>query len=367
MASTTQWKLRRLAPRAIRVQARRAGDSPVVAAYGPTLKPKAEAFITVYDAAARYTQTYAKEMEEGRGAIASLYNTMRGWMPLLVRDLPGFDASAFEADPAVPDDVLASAERLFVPQGRIPPLLFDRTTGDGLGSLDGKGGGGCFILLTDDDHVMHGPGNKTGWISDSNALSSEGPGRERLAAFPGGNAMVVDGPIAYVLTDTQLAAMDRTTRKAKWSRPCESPYELILAGDVLFVGGRDKVEAFRADDGELHGSVDAGVGRQRQVPGLDRVVVHVTPRHDRPQHEPADRASFDHRSAGRESARESEGRRAGSLLARRYGRCSAYYSHTFPAETSGGTHSRSSQPRTRTPAHRQDLGADNQVRRRCAR
>ena len=141
--------------------------------------------------------------------------------------------------------MLASTERLFVPQGRIPPLLFDRTTGDGLGSLDGKGGGGCFILLTDDDHVMHGPGNKTGWISDSNAQN-----RERLAAFPGGNAMVVDGPIAYVLTDTQLAAMDRSTRKAKWTRPCESPYELILADDVLFVGGRDKVEAFRADDGE---------------------------------------------------------------------------------------------------------------------
>ena len=51
MSSTSAWKLRRLAPRAIRVQTRRAGDAPVLAVFAQTLPIKANAFIAAYDAA----------------------------------------------------------------------------------------------------------------------------------------------------------------------------------------------------------------------------------------------------------------------------------------------------------------------------
>jgi len=142
--------------------------------------------------------------------------------------------------------LLASANRLFAPQGRVPPLLFDRAGGKSLGPLGKKGGGGCFVLLTDDAHLLHGPGNKAGWITDSNAVT-----RARVASFNGGNAMVVAGGTAYVLTDHSLAALDRSTRKPKWSKPCEYPYELIVAGETLFAGGRDAVAAFSAKDGTL--------------------------------------------------------------------------------------------------------------------
>ena len=54
MSSTSAWKLRRLAPRAKRVQARRAGDAPVLAVFAQTLPVKADAFIIAYDAAAKY-------------------------------------------------------------------------------------------------------------------------------------------------------------------------------------------------------------------------------------------------------------------------------------------------------------------------
>jgi len=139
---------------------------------------------------------------------------------------------------------LASSNRLYVPQGRVPPLVFDRETGKSLGSLDGKGGGGCFIVLTDDDRVLHGPGNKTGWISESNAET-----KQRLASFSGGNAMVVAGEHAYLLTDDRLSAIDRQTKKPAWNVPCDCPFELISAGDTLFVGGRDKVCAVDTADG----------------------------------------------------------------------------------------------------------------------
>src|SRR4051812_18305973 len=80
-ANTPLWKLRRLAPRAKRVQARRAADAPAVAAYGPTLLAKADAFIAAYDSAARYETTWRKEMAEGKGAIAALVAAIRAWLP----------------------------------------------------------------------------------------------------------------------------------------------------------------------------------------------------------------------------------------------------------------------------------------------
>ena len=133
--------------------------------------------------------------------------------------------------------LLALQTAIFVSQGRVPPLMLDRKSGRALGSVDG--GGGSLVLLTDDDHLLHGLGNKAGWITQNNAKK-----RQTLATFKGANAMVVSGSVAYVLTDDRLFAIDRPTKKTLWETPCECPYELILAGDTLFAGGRDRVAAF---------------------------------------------------------------------------------------------------------------------------
>ena len=112
MASTPAWKLRRLAPRAKRVQARRRSESPVLAVYDTTLPPKADAFIAAYDIAAKYENNWRREMKEGKGAVAKLISDMRSWLPLLTRDVPEFDASSFADKPDVPDDALEDGNRL---------------------------------------------------------------------------------------------------------------------------------------------------------------------------------------------------------------------------------------------------------------
>ncbi len=112
MASTPAWKLRRLAPRAKRVHARRCNESPVLIAYSKSLPAKVDAFIAGYDAAAKYENTWRREMREGKGAVAALVKVVRGWLPLLVRDVPDFDASTFADKPDVPDDVLEDGSRL---------------------------------------------------------------------------------------------------------------------------------------------------------------------------------------------------------------------------------------------------------------
>jgi hypothetical protein len=112
MPSTPQWKLRRLAPRAKRVQARRAGEATVIAVYGKTLPGKADAFAAAYDTATGYKTAWQKEMAEGKGALGALLKLMRAWSPLLVRDVPGFDSTEYGDQPTVPDDILEDGERL---------------------------------------------------------------------------------------------------------------------------------------------------------------------------------------------------------------------------------------------------------------
>ncbi|HZX00681.1 MAG TPA: hypothetical protein VFF45_00395 [Bacilli bacterium] len=112
MPSAPQWKQRRLAVRAKRVQARRSADAPVIAAYGTTLGPKADEFIAAFDNAVRYETSRKKELHESKAAVALLHKQIRSWLPLLERDVSGFDAAAFDATPSVPDDVIQEGSQL---------------------------------------------------------------------------------------------------------------------------------------------------------------------------------------------------------------------------------------------------------------
>ena len=113
MASATMWKLRRLAPRAVRVINRRVNDSRAIKAYEETLIPKAQTFMTAYDQSARYEATARSEMKEGNDAIDALLRNIRSWLPVVQRDIVGFDSSDYGDKPDVPDDVLEDAGRLY--------------------------------------------------------------------------------------------------------------------------------------------------------------------------------------------------------------------------------------------------------------
>jgi outer membrane protein assembly factor BamB len=141
--------------------------------------------------------------------------------------------------------MLLSAKNIIAPQGRAAPQLFDSATGEPIGPLL-EGGGGSFVLLTDADEVLHGPGNKGGWITQS-AIAS----REKVASFERGTAVIVDGQRSYLLDDDRLAALDRGDGGILWAVDCGCPHEMIKADDTLFVGGFDEVRGYSADSGEL--------------------------------------------------------------------------------------------------------------------
>lgn len=106
-----QWKLRRLAPRAVRVVARHKEKSAAIGLYESTLVPAANKFVELYDAS-RTAQVSATENNQGAQAVEALRQVVRGWLGALSRDIPGFDIASFTDRQTVADDVIGSGQRL---------------------------------------------------------------------------------------------------------------------------------------------------------------------------------------------------------------------------------------------------------------
>ncbi len=198
--------------------------------------------------------------------------------------------------------MLASDDSLYVARARVNPLVLSRDGGDV--KYSHSGGGGSFSVLVD-DYLFYGPG-RTGQIEAARSDKSR-----QLVTFQG-NVLVVDGPTAYMQSDTELQSLDRGTylalaeerklidmkkdmakqklktlkRKAeqteddkaemdklvveiedfdkemapfsekmeacmRWKVPSTYPYSLILAGERLYAGGQDKVAGINPDNGDV--------------------------------------------------------------------------------------------------------------------
>lgn len=155
-----------------------------------------------------------------------------------VRKLPG---RTMEGAPAL------SSKVLVLPQGRVAPRMFDRSTGEDLGEML-KSGGGSVVVVSLDDNVLHGPAtdSRKGGFRQSSSTS-----REVIAGLGRGNALVVDGATSWMLTDTEIVASSLTQRKVLWKTDCDCPFTMIKAGKTLFVGGDHSVVAHSAKDGRL--------------------------------------------------------------------------------------------------------------------
>lgn len=138
--ATPHWKLRRLAPRAIRIVKRRAAESPVLATYEPTIVAKANAYMAAYDRCMKFETDWRREMAEGRNASAALLKQIQLWAPLIKRDVPGFDGASFVEQAQVPDDVIEDGERMAsmideFRDGGGNPLPYQKTALDAIGPV----------------------------------------------------------------------------------------------------------------------------------------------------------------------------------------------------------------------------------------
>jgi outer membrane protein assembly factor BamB len=166
--------------------------------------------------------------------------------------------------------MLLGAEHIVSPQGRAPPQLFARDDGKPVGSL--SGGGGSFALLTEEGEVLHGPGNKGGWLTGSRENS-----REPFTSFERGVSIIVHGSTAYLLDGTGVTAIDRATQQPQWKVALRMGEELILAGSTLIVGGEGYVAALAAASGELKWASHI-MGRGRGVVAVQGQLIVSTDR-----------------------------------------------------------------------------------------
>lgn len=199
--------------------------------------------------------------------------------------------------------MLASSDLLYVPTGRTEPAIFSREDGRAIGTL--PSGGGTYALLAE-DVLVTGPGRGAKEIQADDAKT-----RDAIATF-GGLRMIINGETAYMQSETKLSAFNRRryleiSRKKNelveqrkkvaerlekadkespiaagaeellgaidaqivrfdgflkecylWTVDCDCPYSMIMAGDVLFVGGDGKVAALDSSDGRVLWSGSVG-------------------------------------------------------------------------------------------------------------
>ena len=172
--------------------------------------------------------------------------------------------------------LLASPTRLLVPAGRTAPQVYDRADGRARGQLGSTGGSFTIVL---DDMVVQG-------VNEAGQIEIRTPDTQERIVTTQAMRVLADGPMAWLLQSGTLTALDRTAylelsrrilkiegiaeenrtagqreelielreqREAcrKWEAPCDSPFELILAGDALIAGGQDEVVAYDATDGNV--------------------------------------------------------------------------------------------------------------------
>jgi outer membrane protein assembly factor BamB len=157
--------------------------------------------------------------------------------------------------------ILASPTKIYLAQGRSYPNIYNRTNGTFAGHIGSEAGNGsCYVLLTSDTGYAyaHGLDHGTGYRTNEYV--------DRIATYHNGKCMIVSGETAYVISEQlsvdiskndrtivnpRLTAIDRRNGGTVWSVTCDSPYySLIMAGDVIFAGGTNKVTAHDSSTGD---------------------------------------------------------------------------------------------------------------------
>ncbi|MCC6820892.1 MAG: PQQ-binding-like beta-propeller repeat protein [Verrucomicrobia subdivision 3 bacterium] len=231
--------------------------------------------------------------------------------------------------------MLATQTRLYLPQGRQQPEMFERATGRAIGGFGGSGQGGVFAVVSRTDEFLHGSGQNHG--SDGEVRGFDANSRDYFVTFPKAKRIVVTEATAYLNTGTELSgfararyleiakhqaqlqaqhkrikeALKKLGDKAKesageklkddlkpieaelatvppqlaacylWRTVADCPHDLILAGATLFAGGDDRVTAFATATGKVlwsaavtgraHGLV---VANGRLFVSTDRGTIH---------------------------------------------------------------------------------------------
>ena len=102
--------------------------------------------------------------------------------------------------------LLASKDRIYAPQGRSVPLVFNATNGRRSGSIGGSGG--VYCVLTEDDQFIAMPENQKS--KEDTIRIVDGTKKQTLLTIAGANRMIASGRHAYFHRGNTIQVIDRT-------------------------------------------------------------------------------------------------------------------------------------------------------------
>jgi outer membrane protein assembly factor BamB len=109
--------------------------------------------------------------------------------------------------------LLANKDRLYVPQGRTSPLVFNISNGEQVGKVGQAGG--TFALIDQSGNFFAGPENQRSRDEQMRAFNTD---NTRVATFNNANRLVVSGDTAYIHTNRELKAFDMKKNNALASK-----------------------------------------------------------------------------------------------------------------------------------------------------
>jgi outer membrane protein assembly factor BamB len=141
--------------------------------------------------------------------------------------------------------LLLNDKQLVALRGRVEPFVFARADGADVGELQ-EGGGGVFATMTEDGELLHGPGNKTGWITRSRLET-----QEQQATYLHSTKAVRCEENLIMLSDRGVAAVSQPTGRVLWEQSFTDGCDIIAAGPHIFVGGQNEVAALQCETGTI--------------------------------------------------------------------------------------------------------------------
>jgi outer membrane protein assembly factor BamB len=147
--------------------------------------------------------------------------------------------------------MLASDDLIYVPQGRAPPLAFNRSDGAPQGAIGDAGG--VFCVLSEDEMLFAGP--PTQKAADAQIRISDPQSKRAIASFSGTGRILVAGNSAWLSSNGKLKSLDR-------NRYVEAQREIDRVALKLKAAKELKPEPDKALIGELQQAIDSA--RQQQ-------------------------------------------------------------------------------------------------------
>ena len=152
-----------------------------------------------------------------------------------IEGLRRFSGETFEGPMAV------WKTKLIIPRGRIEPLVLDRTTFQPGRPL--SGGGGSFVAVAHGGTILHGPGNKTGWLVETPPAPTAGSQPPKPVKHASFVAAALTDRTWYLAGPTRVVAWEPAARRVLWSAPVSGAASVAAGPHTIWVGATDQLVA----------------------------------------------------------------------------------------------------------------------------